>query len=337
MGWVKGTIIAAGVLSATVALAAYGQANKADKSDAAGPDRQDRQTHRERVIVTPQIRVFDGDRAQLGVSLRDLDEASAKEHKLQAADGALVERVEPDSAAEKAGIKQGDVITSFDGERVRSVRHLQRLVSDTPPDRPVKMTVVRDGRKVELTATPAKGGGRLLPGVDDLRFDELERNLDQLRDLPRAFRYEWRDDQAPGDVLPLPRTPRGPAAPRSPFGDALPRRGLPRFPFNGWTSGAGRLGVVVQDLSPQLREYFGGKEGVLVSSVTEGSPAAHAGIKAGDVITKVNGKDVTDADSLVRIVRSQPDGQELTIDIVRDHKPQALKVKLLDATNARPI
>jgi S1-C subfamily serine protease len=94
---------------------------------------------------------------------------------------------------------------------------------------------------------------------------------------------------------------------------------------------------VVQELTPQLAEYFGAKEGVLVASVTDGSPAQQAGIKAGDVITTANGKPVRDTASLVGVVRAQPDGQELTLGLVRDHKPQTTKIKLLGTTHARPI
>jgi S1-C subfamily serine protease len=320
MGWVKGTVIAAGVLTATAALAAY----EGSVTRGAHPE-----SRRERSIVSPQIEVFASDRAQLGVALRDLDEASAKEHKLTAAEGALVDRVEPGSAAETAGIKSGDVIVSFDGERVRSVRQLQRLVGDTPPGRAVKVGVVRDGRKTEMTATLGKGSGRLqLPGGGELRFDDLEGSLDQLRNFPRAFRREWRDDQVPGDLAPLPRAPRE-------FGSPFSERW--RFPFNGWTSGAGRLGVVVQELTPQLGEHFGSKDGILVASVSEGSPAEQAGFKAGDVITTVNGKPVNDVDDLLRAVHAQPDGEEMTVGVVRDRQPQTLKVKLLSATRTRPI
>ena len=333
MGWAKGTVIVAGVLTATAALPCVVSGSSRTLSNPAASGIVENQ----RVIVTPQNQIFEGDRAQLGVTLRDLDEALAKEHRLTATEGALVDGVEPGSAAEKAGMKPGDVIVAFDGERVRSVRQLQRLVTDTPPDRAVRITVVRDGRKTDVTATLAKAsGGAMWPGGDEMRLGEWEGDLaNRLRDLPRTFRYEWHDDQAPGDIVP--RTPRPPSTPEprmSPF-DRLP--GLPRFPFNGWTSGGERLGVVVQELTPQLGEYFGSKEGVLVASVTEGSPAARAGIKAGDVITAVNGKTVTDVEALLRAVRGQPDGEEMTVGFLRDHKPQTVKVKLLNATRARPI
>ena len=56
--------------------------------------------------------------------------------------------VDEESAAAKAGIKTGDVVTSFDGERVRSARQLERLVEETPAGRTVKMALQRAGRRV---------------------------------------------------------------------------------------------------------------------------------------------------------------------------------------------
>lgn len=325
MGWINATLAGAGAVMASVAvLAAPPQAGQAEKSE-----RDSAPSRRERIIVTPQIEIFQGG-ARLGVNLRDLDDATAKEHKLSSPDGALVERVEPGSAAEKAGIKAGDVITSFDGERVRSIRQLQRLVGDTPAGRRVKLGISRAGRAMELAVTPEREDRFDMPG-GDVHSEILERNLDRLRDLPRAFRFEW-DDQSPGDIVPrrpAPRAPEKSPAPRTPFG--------PRLPLYQWSPGAGRLGVVVQELTPQLGEYFGAKEGVLVASVTDDSPAARAGVKAGDVITSVNGKAIADAEALLRAVRNQPDGEDVSLGILRDRKAQTLKVKLLASHRGRPI
>jgi serine protease Do len=310
MRWVNRTLIAGGLLSTVVALAAAGQ----DGTSAP-------QQRGDRVIVRPQIEIVQGDRPRLGVALRDVDEASATERKLAAPEGAIVERVDDESPAAKAGVKAGDVIAAFDGERVRSVRHLQRLVGETPAGRPVKVVLVRDGRKMEVTVTltPVAGAGE--PGSEGGQFEQLEQELGRLRGLPRMDRFEWwSDDQDRG------------GGPR--FNRQAPS---PRFPLNQWSSGAGRLGVTVQSLSPQLGEYFGAKDGLLVASVSQGSPAARAGVKAGDVITTANGKAMSDPGDLVQAVRRQPDGEELSLGIVRDRKPITVKVKLLGATKAKPI
>lgn len=109
------------------------------------------------------------------------------------------------------------------------------------------------------------------------------------------------------------------------------------YPLYRWSEGAGRLGAVVQELTPQLGEHFGAKDGVLVASVSPDTPAARAGLKAGDVITAVEGKPVKDVNGLVALVREHPAGKEIAIEILRDRKPQTLKVMLLSPGRARPI
>ena len=100
--------------------------------------------------------------------------------------------------------------------------------------------------------------------------------------------------------------------------------------------GSGRqLGVTVHDLTPQLAEHFGVKDGLLVASVAEGSPAARAGLRAGDVITSVGGQPLEDRADLVRAIRRA--GGEVEIGIVRDRKPSAVKVTLPAPAEARPV
>ena len=64
--------------------------------------------------------------------------------------------------------------------------------------------------------------------------------------------------------------------------------------FESFVGGSGQLGISVDELSPQLSEYFGTKEGVLVTTVRDNSNASRAGVKAGDVITSLNGGTVDD-------------------------------------------
>ena len=89
----------------------------------------------------------------------------------------------------------------------------------------------------------------------------------------------------------------------------------------------GRLGVSVQSLTPDLQEYFGATNGgALVSSVTKESAAAKAGVKAGDVITSINGRRITDSDDLVRELDDLTG--EVTIVVLRDKKEMTLKATL---------
>jgi S1-C subfamily serine protease len=90
----------------------------------------------------------------------------------------------------------------------------------------------------------------------------------------------------------------------------------------------GRLGVGIEELSDQLAAYFGTRDGVLVSSVTVDSPAAKAGLRAGDVITTVNDTAVTSARDLVEAVQKAGDGASVKLGYVRDKKPATATVTL---------
>ncbi len=115
-----------------------------------------------------------------------------------------------------------------------------------------------------------------------------------------------------------------PAAPAPPKPPAFPA--FPDFDTFIYRS-SNSLGITVGDLSDQLAQYFGTKDGVLVSSVTDNSAAAKAGIKAGDVITSFNGTEVTSPSDLRRRIQGLQDGDEFTVGIIRDKKPTTVKGK----------
>jgi serine protease Do len=255
-------------------------------------------------VVTPKaVQVVSGRGSQIGVTIRDVEDADAKASKLAAPTGVIIEEVADDSPASKAGLKKGDVVLEFDGERVRGVRHFTRLVQETPAGRRVQTSVMRDGQKLNVTIEPRASGGFSYFGDDD--------RMSVLRDLADG----WRVD------IPKP-APAPPAAPKPPAPPAFPA--FPDFDTFVWRSGNG-LGISVGDLSDQLAQYFGTKDGVLVTSVTDNSAAAKAGIKAGDVLTSLNGRDVTSPSDLRRRIQELKDGDEFTVGIVRDKKATTLK------------
>ncbi|HEX5474880.1 MAG TPA: PDZ domain-containing protein [Vicinamibacterales bacterium] len=219
---------------------------------------------------------------QIGVTVRDAESGDASE-------GAVVESVETDSPAERAGIQSGDVVTRFDGERVRSAREFERLVQETPPGRKVEATVLRQGQQTKITVTP---------DVNDV-FSSLKRTPG------------WRGGSGSFDWVAPPSPPAAPLPP-SP----------PGFMFRYETEG-GRLGVTVEDLSPQLRDFFGAKAGVLVRSVQDGSAAQKAGVRAGDVITGINDASIESTSDLRHAVGGLEAGA-VAIEIVRDRKSQRL-------------
>jgi len=263
---------------------------------------------------------------RLGVEIRDVTADDVTKLKLPGAGGVVVELVTKDSAAEKAGMKAGDVVVQFDGEAVRSAQQFTRLVRETVAGRTVKVAVFRDGRRVELSAAPASADDVFDIQVDEKKLEELNENA---AEGLRQFRFERRVP-APG---PLPRDggvfrwrQQAPAPGPLPEGDVLEWFGERGDGNMFFSMSRGRLGVTVQDLTPDLAGYFGVKDGLLVNSVQAESPAAKAGIKAGDVITSVDGKAMTTADALVRELAGK--NGEVTVGLTRDKKPLSLKATL---------
>jgi serine protease Do len=255
--------------------------------------------------IAPQVDrlILRGPGSYIGVRVRDVEPSDGDRQRNQG--GAVVEEVLRESPAEAAGIKSGDVIVEFDGERVRSARQLTRLVDETPPGRPVKATVLREGRRTEVTVTPSRS--RQGPWVDR---ETLRRSLEDLNARLRIDR-----DQLQRSMEDLRRW-------REEFGKS--------FDFNWNIDGSAArrwLGVTVQELPSQLAEYFGAKEGVLVSSVADDSPASRAGLKAGDVITKVGTTTVRSRGDLLRALRDTRDDGEVTIGIVRDRQETTVMAK----------
>lgn len=220
--------------------------------------------------------------AQIGVMVSDADSAA----------GVVVDDVRSNSPAEKAGVKEGDVIVEFDGERVRSSRQFSRLVDETAQGKSVKMTVQRGGQRTTLDVTPeAREFGRVSP-LSPERF-----RMPDLPDIPSAPR--WREFDS---------------------------RILPEIEIH--SSRPGRLGVQIEDVEDQLADYFGVKRGALVTSVSKESPAARAGFRAGDVITRIGGETVENTRDVRREVRRLDEDKEFTVEVMRDKKPVTLKVKL---------
>ncbi|PLX85457.1 MAG: peptidase [Desulfuromonas sp.] len=90
-------------------------------------------------------------RGWLGVSVQQVSEELAESFGLEEPKGALVSEVTPESPAEKAGIKRGDIITAFGGEKIDELRDLPRLVAATPVDKAVEVKVFRNGKTKKLS------------------------------------------------------------------------------------------------------------------------------------------------------------------------------------------
>ena len=139
---------------------------------------------------SPKLEILRGG-SRIGVSIRDVEEADKSTAK-GATSGVVVEEVATESPAEKAGIRKGDVIVEFDGERVRSARQLTRLVQETPTGRSVPATLLREGQRTTVNVTPNETSQF---SFDGLGFDDLGN-------------YSFRI--APRIAVPTPPTPPKP-------------------------------------------------------------------------------------------------------------------------------
>ena len=280
-----------GILAVVAAVAAIPAGVAAGGSgEQAEPEREGR--HRAWAGVRALVDAG-GDGSYLGVRVSDVEEGAGPS---TAQEGAVVTEVVDGAPAAAAGIEAGDVIVEFDGERIRSARQLTRVVRETPAGRGVGATVFRDGARVNVNVTP---GERSRP---DRRVN-LRRI--EIQEPEEAEAFVWR-------------------------GDSALLEGLPDI-VNGAVmslAGRARLGIRAESVDGQLAEYFGVSAGVLVRHVEEDTVAAAAGLRAGDVITAIDGEAVDDLRALRQRLSALDPGTSFAIAVVREGAETSLPAEL---------
>jgi serine protease Do len=242
---------------------------------------------------------FDGDGGYLGVQTEEITKDNFAKYGLREVRGVAVEKVMEGSPAEKAGLQSGDVIVRFNNEEVTSVRKLTRLLGEVSPDHQAKITVIRSGSERELTATLGK---RPTPKFEEGSFGMTS---------PRFERIPFPPSGEMPTLPPIHSIPSTPGAPDQPF---------------VWSGGSTRkIGVGVSILTKQLSEHFGVKSGVLITEVRADSPAAKAGLKAGDIVVEAEGKELKGEVDLIRAIADKKEG-DVTLTIVRDRNRQTIRV-----------
>jgi serine protease Do len=222
--------------------------------------------------------------AYLGVDIRDLTAERASELKLPNAGGVEITMVDQDAPAAKAGLREQDVIVSFDGQKIDSAEQLRQRIRAMAPGASAKIGFLRAGQPMDLTVKLASRKQMLA---------------------------------SPGGRTLQPPAMHPPIA--SDF--AMPQ--LSVVPF--WAHD----GLIVEDLTPQLGEFLGVRngDGVLVRSVEKGSVADAAGLRAGDVIVKVDGEQITCSSDWRHAMRQHKAGS-VTLGVVRDKREQAVTMKI---------
>jgi serine protease Do len=255
--------------------------------------------------ATPEFSLLVDGGSFLGVYAEDITKENMGHYGLRDVRGVGVTEIVKGSPAEKAGLKKDDVIVRFEGESVTSMRKLNRLVSETAPEHAVRITIDRGGAEQEVSATLAK---RSEP---QNVFGTMNPN-EFFRDTPFGG---MRINPGPLQINP------------GQDGSV--------FAFGGGR----RIGINTEPLTKQLADFFGVKDGgILITSVTENSPAAKAGLKAGDVVTAVDGEKIESSGDLSRAINKKTDG-EVTLTVIRDRSSRTIKVtpeKAPDVFRTRP-
>ncbi|WP_291374486.1 trypsin-like peptidase domain-containing protein [Acinetobacter sp. UBA6720] len=202
-------------------------------------------------------------RSYLGFNLQDLDRNLAESYNLPKPEGSLITNVQPNSPAQKAGLKAGDIILKFNGTPISRTSELLNYLNRTMPNQTVQLEILRDDKKRNISAT-------LTTAPDDTpaKSDATA--------------------QAKGPVL----------------------------------------GVAIRNLSPVESSQLKLKGGVLIQEVKRGGAAAQAGMTAGDVVTRINNKLITDTNDFVQAVSDLKKGQVARVGIIRQGTPAILGMRI---------
>jgi serine protease Do len=188
----------------------------------------------------------------LGISMNDVTPDNASFFNLPDATGAIVSQVTPDSPADRAGLKSGDVLREIDGKKIVNGSALQVAVSEVAPGNSIGLDILRDGKPVKVNIK-----------VGEFHGDkEVAENGE------------------------------------------------------GGAHSGGRLGIAVNDLTPQLREQLNVPQrvsGAAIETVLPASPAEDAGLAPGDIILEVNRHPVQNAEKFAAEVHSAPAGKDILL------------------------
>ncbi len=242
------------------------------------------------------------ERSYLGIQTVEITKENFVKFGLSEVRGVGIEKVIGKSPADKAGLQDGDVIIKFDGEEIKSVLKLTRLIAEVAPDQTARVIVLRGGgEERELNVTLGK---REFSPFSDGNFSF--ETVPTLRPLPR--------------IQQLPSTP--------PMLPMPPMRGGSENIFI-WRGGdaSRQIGVGVTPLTKQLGDYFGVSEGrgLLINNVRENSPADKAGLKAGDVIVEADDRKVKEISDLMRVLNDKKEG-DISLTFIRERNRQTVRV-----------
>ncbi len=229
-----------------------------------------------------------GDTSYLGVDTSDITAEQLTALHLKEESGVEITMVDQDAPAGKVGLKEQDVILTLNGEKVASVEQLRRMIRETPPGRVITLVISRNGHPMTFKVELAS---RQANFAHDLGSKAKDFHID-LPAMPAMA-----DLDMPVSIVVV--------------------------------HSSARSGLMVENLTPQLADFFGAKNGrgVLIRSVEKGSRADKAGLRAGDVIVKIDDEAIHDASDFSHALRARQ-GNRASIVILRDKKEQTITLML---------
>jgi len=247
---------------------------------------------RTRVRTRPRVRVetrngpfgvytFNDNRGRIGVIVDTRADATGDKV------GARIDGVTPSGPAEKAGLKVGDVITRFNGTALGGVKAESEDEDASGPG----MKLIGLARELEPGDTVQ---------IEYRRGTDARKATIVAEDLEVGGRVEMG-----GDMM----------GPMERLKELMPPGGEPGV--FGWAFGSPWGGIEMVKLNPDLGDYFGTREGVLVVKAPEDSTLA---LKGGDVIVSIGGRKPTSPEQAMRILRSYDAGESVTLDVLRKQK-----------------
>ena len=228
----------------------------------------------------------------LGILCGDVTSDRAAALKLKTATGAEVINVDRDAPAGKIGLRPHDVILQMNGQPVAGEEQLRRMLRETPAGRTVTLLISRDGQRQTLSV--------------------------QLADRAILEQDAWSQPM----IIPAPEDDDTYVL-EGPSGHSV-GSGF----FGVFALGSPSVGVELDVLGSQLADYFGVKDGqgLLVKRVAENSPAARAGLLAGDVIIQANGQKMATLSEWMKMIHANR-GKQIPITLIRNRKQQTLTLQ----------
>jgi len=235
-----------------------------------------------------QVFVSSGD-GWLGVGITEVTADKVKELKLPAERGVLLGKIVPESPAAKAGLKESDVITEINGQRIEGTEQFRRMIREIPAGRAAQFTVWRDGHAQTISVTLGKSeshhAGRFVAPAAPGSF------AFQMPEIPQM------DEMFPNGL----------------WFSSRPRLGIDAENLEG-------------DFGNFFGAPEG--EGILVRGVFPESPAAKAGLKVGDVITSVDGEKIRSIGELREKLAEKKAAKSIKLGLIRNKAALSLSVEL---------